>query len=245
MWMETLDSPAKRLKWARENRSSFTTASAAARAYGWPVPTYLGHENGDRIPSRAAAMRYAAAYKISWAWLLEGGPSPALDPTRHVAAQTDPQQPPARALASPTVLPASSDMPRDLPILGTVSGGVGGLQHMNGDAVDWARRPPRLVGRADVFGLYVEDQSMVPAFRPGALVIVERLRPPAPGDDVVVEILPANPKEERRALIKRLVAINSRIVRLEQYNPARELEFPRAQVASIHRVMTMADVLGI
>lgn len=150
-----------------------------------------------------------------------------------------------KSVASATVLPPLSEMPRDLPILGTVSGGVGGLQDMNGQAVDWARRPPRLAGRTDVFGVYVEDQSMVPAHRPGALLIVERARPPAPGDDVVIEILPANPREERRALIKRLVAINGKIVRLEQYNPPRELEFPRQQVASIYRVMTMSDLLGV
>ena len=116
---------------------------------------------------------------------------------------------------------------------------------MNGEAVDWARRPPRLAGRSDVFGLYVEDTSMVPAFRPGALVLVERARPPAPGDDVVVELLPTGPRDERRALIKRLVAINGKTVRLEQYNPARELEFSRKQIGSIFRVMTMADLLGV
>ena len=115
---------------------------------------------------------------------------------------------------------------------------------MNGNAVDWARRPPRLAGRTDVFGLYVEDQSMVPAYRPGALVLVERARPPAPGDDVVIELLPADERDERRALIKRLVAVNNKFVRVEQYNPPKEIEFPRQQVAHLYRVMTMADLLG-
>lgn len=85
---------------------------------------------------------------------------------------------------------------------------------------------------------------MVPAHRPGALVLVERARPPAPGDDVVLEILPASPREERRALIKRLVLVTPKIVKVEQYNPPLQLEFPRKQVASIFRVMTVADLLG-
>lgn len=71
-----LESPAERLKWARKNRSSFDKATDAAEAFGWTVSTYLGHENGDRIPSRKAAIKYATAYKVPWAWILEGGPLP-------------------------------------------------------------------------------------------------------------------------------------------------------------------------
>jgi SOS-response transcriptional repressor LexA len=74
--MDTTDTPAKRLKWAREQKSSYETATAAAKAFGWTVPTYLGHENGDRVPSRKAAIKYGAAYKVPWAWILEGGPLP-------------------------------------------------------------------------------------------------------------------------------------------------------------------------
>lgn len=241
--MNDLDTPGKRLKWARENRTNYKTASAAARAFGWTLPTYFGHENGDRTPSRNAAKRYAEAYKVDWVWILEGGPVPG--EARGVVASNN-QQPDMQKniIAAEVPIPARLEMPRDIPVLGTVSGGIGGLQ-MNGDAVDWVRRPPRLVGRADVFGLYVEDQSMVPVYKPGSLILVERARPPAPGDDVVVELLPAGPREERRALIKRLVALNGKSVKLEQFNPAKELEFPRQQVASLFRVMTMADLLGV
>jgi phage repressor protein C with HTH and peptisase S24 domain len=60
------------------NRSPFKeSATEAARAYGWTVPTYLGHENGDRIPGRPNAKKYASKYRIRWEWLLEneGGPT--------------------------------------------------------------------------------------------------------------------------------------------------------------------------
>lgn len=140
--------------------------------------------------------------------------------------------------------PVRSDMRRDIPILGTVSGGVGALQ-MNGEPIDWARRPPRLEGRGDVFGLYVEDLSMVPAFRPGALVLVERSRPPAPGDDVVIEIAPETPRDEQRALIKHLVSITPTEVRLAQHNPAKEFSVARKLVVRMLRVMTMSDLLGV
>lgn len=77
-----LDTPGKRLRWARKQKTNYTTATEAAKAFGWPVPTYLGHENGDRVPSRKAAIKYAAAYKVPWAWLLEGGPIPSFRPPK-------------------------------------------------------------------------------------------------------------------------------------------------------------------
>jgi len=46
--------------------------TAAARAYGWKVSTYLGYENGDREPGREAARRMAEAYSVSLDWLLTG-----------------------------------------------------------------------------------------------------------------------------------------------------------------------------
>lgn len=141
-------------------------------------------------------------------------------------------------------LQATSDSVRDIPILGTVSAGGGSLQ-MNGEPIDWARRLPRLKGRKDVFGLFIEDLSMLPVYRPGRVVLVERAKPPAPGDDVVVEIQPETPRDELKALIKHLVAITPTVIRLQQYNPAKELEFPRKRVIRMYRVMTMNDLLGV
>jgi transcriptional regulator with XRE-family HTH domain len=69
-----LDSPAKRLRWARKNKTNYETGTDAARAFNWPISTYLGHENGDRNISVEAAKRYAAAYKVPWTWILDGGP---------------------------------------------------------------------------------------------------------------------------------------------------------------------------
>ena len=75
-----LDSPAKRLRFARERHGKYATPTDAARAFGWPVSTYLGHENGDRNPSRAAARRYGRAYHVRWEWILEGEGSPDATP---------------------------------------------------------------------------------------------------------------------------------------------------------------------
>lgn len=76
------DTPAERLRWARENHGKYKTATEAARAFGWKVSTYLGHENGDRMPSRQAAKRYAQAYRVRWDWLLEGEGPPSAKPMK-------------------------------------------------------------------------------------------------------------------------------------------------------------------
>ena len=71
-----LDSTHGRLRWARTQHGKYYTPTEAARAFGWPVSTYLGHENGDRQPSRLTARRYAKAYGVRWEWLLEGEGQP-------------------------------------------------------------------------------------------------------------------------------------------------------------------------
>lgn len=83
----SLQTPGERLRWARENGTDYRSASDAARAFGWAISTYLGHENGDRIPSREAAKQYALAYHVPWYWLLEGGALDAGEPQNDAASR--------------------------------------------------------------------------------------------------------------------------------------------------------------
>lgn len=75
---ERMDSPAERLQFLRK-RAGYGTASDAARAFGWTVSTYLGHENGDRNPGRGSAKRYAAAFNSTVDWILDGDQKHARD----------------------------------------------------------------------------------------------------------------------------------------------------------------------
>lgn len=70
------DTPAARLKWARERHGRYRNPTDAARAFGWNVSTYLGHENGSRIPKRSAAIKYSRVYGVRWEWILEGDGPP-------------------------------------------------------------------------------------------------------------------------------------------------------------------------
>lgn len=133
-------------------------------------------------------------------------------------------------------------MPKDLPVLGTVSGGSGGVLMAN-EAIDYARRHPALNGRTDVFGLYVEDVSVSPAFNPGDLVLVEG-KPPRGGDHVVVEYK-EGPHDEPKAILKKLKAVTPTIVRLEQYNPPKVIEIKRVHIIRMRRVLTMMDLFGV
>lgn len=66
-----MSAPHERLQQAREERG-YATGTAAAEAFGWPISTYLGHENGSRGLRADAARRYAAALGADPAWLLLG-----------------------------------------------------------------------------------------------------------------------------------------------------------------------------
>lgn len=67
---------AERLRIARL-RAGFETGKDAALAMGFPVSTYLAHENGSRgYPAKKAAT-YARKFKVPEVWLLYGtGPAP-------------------------------------------------------------------------------------------------------------------------------------------------------------------------
>lgn len=71
-----MDDPAARLRIARL-RAGYTTGKDAAEALGFPVSTYLSHENGSRGISAKRAVTYARKYKVREQWLLYGvGPGP-------------------------------------------------------------------------------------------------------------------------------------------------------------------------
>ena len=67
---------AERLRIARL-RAGFVTGKDAAEAMGFPVSTYLAHENGSRGYPASKASTYARKFKVPEVWLLYGtGPAP-------------------------------------------------------------------------------------------------------------------------------------------------------------------------
>lgn len=145
----------------------------------------------------------------------------------------------------PPAPPRRNEMPRDVPIMGTTVGGATGDFEMNGgEPVDFARRPPRIAGRRDVFCLFVQGTSMAPWRQPGELIYVEANRAPQNGDYVVIEMLPTPPGDIRPTFLKRLVSITATKYRVQQYSPARTFEIDRRKVGRFLRVMDWSELLA-
>ena len=142
---------------------------------------------------------------------------------------------------------AATTNPRDLPVLGTAVGGSAGgspdghdgMFLMNGEILDYIERPPSLRGVASAYAVYVADTSMVPRYFPGETLHVHPGRAVVRGDDtfVVVQLRPDTDGEPPRALVKQFVRQTADALHLRQFNPARELVFPLAQVESLHLII--------
>lgn len=159
--------------------------------------------------------------------------------------------PPANARIGPEVdLPTRGAMRRDLPIYGTAAGSDGdGAFILNaGDVVDRAYRPPSLVGNTKAYGLYVEGDSMAPAYVHGSFVVADPTKKPRPGDNVIVVIVHGdNEHAERAAYVKEFVKQSATELHLRQHNPPAVLVFSRSRVVpeSMHRLLTLAELMGV
>lgn len=200
-------------------------------------------ESRDNVSPRFV-VELADALGVPLTWLQHGrGEKTAVLPHGRTDMQKSNAQNLPNGFDTSLTLPHRAEMPKDVPVMGTVSGGSGGFQ-MNGEAIDWVRRTPRLIGRTDIFALFVEDVSMVPAHKPGALIFVEK-RPPAVGDDAVVQLHPESDGDDQRALLKTYAGKTPTLLRLSQHNPAKVIEIPLKRVITLYRVMTMMDLLGV
>lgn len=151
-------------------------------------------------------------------------------------------------------------LPTDIPIYGTALAGnlraesSDGTKRVNVEQAElnatevlgYRRRPSALQGQDAVYGIYVAGMSMFPRFSDGEPALVDPKRPPRIGDDVVVQLKsPDEHQGERidRVLIKRLSRRNTDFIELEQFNPALTFRVATGQVASIHRIITLDDLL--
>lgn len=205
---------------------------------------YLHHENGTRGLSRGSDIRYAKFFRVRLEWLLTG--------VGAMKAGTEPGEynvtlnpPPNAEPATVTALPRPNQMPLDVPVYGVAVGGDAGDFSLNGDVVDRVRRPPGLLGNRSAFAVYVRGDSMEPRHYQGDLLYVDPIRPARSGDDVLVELKPARPGEPGPAYIKQLVTQGPVRVVLRQFNPAKDITLPGAQILRVSKILKLADLLGI
>ncbi len=150
------------------------------------------------------------------------------------------------ALDAPTAPAIRSQMRRDVPVLGTATGGSDAdFTVMNGDALDFVRRPPRIEGRKDVFALWVRSNSMAKWRSSGDLVYCEEVRAPQNGEHVVILMKAAAGDDHRPAFLKKLVSSGGNNYTVEQYNPAKQFKIAKDKVQAIYRVIDWAELLSV
>lgn len=96
--------------------------------------------------------------------------------------------------------------------------------------------PPGLT-HPDAYAVHIVGDSMEPALRAGFTAYVHPTRPIRRGDDVVAQIYEQPGGAAVVGLVKRFVAYTDEELVVEQFNPPREIRFPRPRVKSVHKVV--------
>ena len=238
------ESLGERVRRARE--AAGLSQAQLADAIGIRQPSLHAIETGKSERSKHASA-IARALGVSLRWLETG--KGAMKARGGSEANDPPEDPPeAMRLASfgdDRIAPR--EWPRDVPVLGSAACGQDGLFEFNGDVLEFARRPPRLIGATSVYALYVANDSMFPWRKHGELVYAHPGLPVRVEDFVVVQLEPRKAHADPRpaAYVKQLIRQNSESVTLHQFNPAKDISLKRREIKSIHRIVDWAELLGI
>lgn len=137
----------------------------------------------------------------------------------------------------------------DVPVLGISLGGDeadddrGVDFWLNGETTYRVRRPRGLIGYEDLFSLVARGTSMVPKYEEGDPLFCTRMAPKI-GDYVVIELKAATEAGPFPSFLKRLVSYNGSYITVEQFNPPKKLEFSRAEIRNLFRVIPEKEWLG-
>ena len=165
-------------------------------------------------------------FRVSFEWLATGnGPAYANGPSK--------------ATETPNALIGDklTEQGAYIPLYGHAVGGVFGEFVLNGNKLDDILAPPGLSPARGAYAVTCAGESMEPRYYDGETVFVDPTKRVRRGDFVVAQI--RNPDEGSPPLgfIKRFVRHNDKELVLEQFNPARELSFPHADVVSVHFIV--------
>jgi phage repressor protein C with HTH and peptisase S24 domain len=199
--------------------------SELAKAIGVSQPAVSQWEIGITAPSRKKVGKLAQILRVPVSWLV---------------TDEDAQQA-AREPAGPTTIAA---LPIDVPVLGVAVGGNDGDFRLNGQVVDYVRRPPGIASLKNVYGLWLVGESMSPWNKDGDLIYVSPARPPVVGDHVVVQLQDTADGEPGLAMVKLLIGKTPTQLKLGQYNPTREFNLALTKVKSVHKVLSLRELLG-
>lgn len=222
---------AERLVRARID-AGFPSAVAAARRFRWNENTYKAHEQGRNGFGIDAARAYAAAFGIDVATLNFGTVALVKEP----AAPT--LQPTPVANAGKRVQVSLGEV--RIPAYGQAMAGADGSFVLNGTRVTDVVAPPSLAGVLGAYAVYISGESMEPRYYAGEAVFVNPRMPVRRGDFVVIQIK-IDEHEAPLGYVKRFVSMSDKTLVVEQFNPAKRMEFKRDSVESVHRIIMGGD----
>lgn len=127
-----------------------------------------------------------------------------------------------------------------VPVYGQAAAGPDGQFPWNGTPVDRIAPPASLANVRDAYAVYVAGDSMEERYYSGEAVFVNPYQPYRVGHFVVVQIA-TDDGGTPDAYIKQLAGLDSRQIRLRQFNPKKIITFPARKVISIHRIVMGGD----
>jgi len=130
---------------------------------------------------------------------------------------------------------------KDLPFLRTSPANRVGEWLMAKESEGDRFRPGGLFGRTDVFCCFVQTPEMGDRYPVGELIYVEKNRPAAPGDDILVE-LKSGEGGQRRVLLRRLVTREANHIKVRQIDPPKSSTIPNEEIAQTYRVLRGVDL---
>ncbi|SOC43825.1 phage repressor protein C with HTH and peptisase S24 domain [Rhizobium subbaraonis] len=126
-----------------------------------------------------------------------------------------------------------------MPIYAAAMGGDGHVI-VTFDPIDSVKRPAELENVRGGYGLLIAGESMVPAFWPGDMALVNPNLPPARNRNVILYHTPPHGGDVE-AIVKQLNGWNDREWHLQQYNPLSEFSEFRQEWPICHRVVGKYD----
>lgn len=237
--MEKLDTLAARLRYARRAKS--LTQDEVAAQFNIRRNNVSTWESGDTRPDLDRIPLLSALYGTTEAWLLHGdGEPPAKEEARSkvrggkAATITEPRHPVVPLVPGSQLL-GTGKMP-------LYAGAMGGDGHViiTFDAIDYVKRPAELENVRGGYGLLVVGESMIPAFWPGDMALINPHLPPARQKNVILYHTPPHGGDVE-AIVKQLNGWNERHWQLQQYNPPREYTEFRHEWPICHRVVGKYD----
>lgn len=223
-FMETIG---QRIRLARENAG--VSQQKLADALDINRVSVSNWENDESKPELQRLSKIAAELNTNVEWLLTAtGPEPEKIERKRTRGQ------PVNLIPGDRLLGTGK-----MPVYAAAQGGDGHVI-ITFDPVDMVKRPAELENVKGGYGLLITGESMIPAFWPGDMALVNPLLAPARMKNVILYHTPPHGGDVE-AIVKQLNNWTEQEWLLQQYNPQQEFREYRREWPICHRVVGRYD----